>query len=83
MWLVCGSSASRDRCAPNLTTLLYAVCNRAVVGLGAVFTLGTSVMVWLNNYYNGYSESSEHFSTAGHGIKTGLTASDIVSKWTW
>eukprot|EP00966_Prymnesium_polylepis_P211615 4900466-Prymnesium_polylepis.1 len=27
--------------------------------------------------------SSEHFNTAGRNVKTGLTASVIVSQWTW
>merc|ERR1719498_948875 len=27
--------------------------------------------------------TSEHFNTAGRDVKTGLTASVIVSQWTW
>lgn len=54
-----------------------------VAGLGAVFSLITSFMVWLDDRYNGVVENSESFSTAGRSINVGLTACDIVSKWTW
>lgn len=33
--------------------------------------------------FNGVNITSEHFNTAGRSIKTGLTASVIVSQWTW
>jgi SSS family transporter len=39
--------------------------------------------VWLGDRYSGHEMSSEEFSTAGRSIKVGLTACDIVSKWTW
>lgn len=54
-----------------------------VVAFGALFTLLTSVLVFLDHRYGGSSSSSEQFSTAGRSIKAGLTACDIVSKWTW
>ncbi len=54
-----------------------------VIGLGLVFSLLTSGMVWLDDKFGGASSSSESFSTAGRSIKMGLTACDIVSKWTW
>lgn len=54
-----------------------------VAGLGTVFSLFTSFMVWLDERYNGVVGGSENFSTAGRSINVGLTACDIVSKWTW
>ena len=50
---------------------------------GALFTLLTSVLVWLDYRFGGTSHTSEQFSTAGRTVKAGLTACDIVSKWTW
>ena len=40
-------------------------------------------MVWLDEKFGGSQITSESFSTAGRSIKMGLTACDIVSKWTW
>ena len=40
-------------------------------------------MVWLDEKFGGSQTTSESFSTAGRSIKMGLTACDIVSKWTW
>eukprot|EP00775_Hariotina_reticulata_P003269 gene3269-3546_t len=54
-----------------------------VVAFGALFTLLTSVLVFLDHRFGGSSHTSEQFSTAGRSIKAGLTACDIVSKWTW
>lgn len=54
-----------------------------VVAFGALFTLLTSVLVFLDYRFGGASHTSEQFSTAGRSIKAGLTACDIVSKWTW
>ncbi|KAL6748794.1 urea active transporter [Haematococcus lacustris] len=55
-----------------------------VVGLGGIFSVLTSGLVWLDQRFSGHSkESSEHFATAGRSINVGLTACDIVSKWTW
>jgi len=54
-----------------------------VVGLGGVFSLFTAGMVYLGDKYTGHVHTSEEFSTAGRSIKVGLTACDIVSKWTW
>lgn len=52
-------------------------------GLGAVFGFITAGLVWIDIKYGGFNTSSEHFSTAGRSIKAGLTACDIVAKWTW
>merc|ERR1719396_101593 len=40
-------------------------------------------MVYLDKRYNHTVHTSEHFNTAGRMVKTGLTASVIVSQWTW
>jgi Na+/proline symporter len=41
--------------------------------------------VYINNKRRGIdsAHNSEHFSTAGREIPAGLTAADVVSKWTW
>mmetsp|Transcript_8216 Transcript_8216/g.11087 ORF Transcript_8216/g.11087 Transcript_8216/m.11087 type:complete len:684 (+) Transcript_8216:550-2601(+) len=39
--------------------------------------------VFLDKRYVGVNISSEFFNTAGRSVKTGLTASVIVSQWTW
>merc|ERR1719463_670310 len=40
-------------------------------------------MVYLDKKYNKTEHTSEYFNTAGRTVKTGLTASVIVSQWTW
>ncbi|KAL6756843.1 hypothetical protein V8C86DRAFT_1810197 [Haematococcus lacustris] len=55
-----------------------------VVGLGGFFSILTSGLVWIDQKFSGNGpQTSEHFSTAGRSIPVGLTACDIVSKWTW
>jgi len=54
-----------------------------VLGFGAFFSIFTTVMVYLDKTYNGTKQTSEYFNTAGRNVKTGLTASVIVSQWTW
>lgn len=55
-----------------------------VLGFGAFFSLFTTVIVYLDKVFSGNaSQTSEHFNTAGRMVKTGLTASVIVSQWTW
>mmetsp|Transcript_30219 Transcript_30219/g.72528 ORF Transcript_30219/g.72528 Transcript_30219/m.72528 type:complete len:280 (-) Transcript_30219:8-847(-) len=55
-----------------------------VVGFGALFSVITTIIVMIGQKYGGHGEiTSEHFNTAGRSIKTGLTASVIVSQWTW
>jgi hypothetical protein len=55
--------------------------------LGCVFAFIVGVMVHLSN--RGLSDTdqtgtnSEVFTTAGRTISAGLTAADVVSKWTW
>mmetsp|Transcript_26647 Transcript_26647/g.68655 ORF Transcript_26647/g.68655 Transcript_26647/m.68655 type:complete len:685 (+) Transcript_26647:445-2499(+) len=55
-----------------------------VIGLGAVFALSTVALVWLDSKYGGTNNNnSEDYNTAGHSMKTGLVACNVVSKWTW
>jgi len=54
-----------------------------VLGFGAFFSVFTTVIVYLDKVYNGTKQTSEFFNTAGRNVKTGLTASVIVSQWTW
>jgi len=54
-----------------------------VLGFGAFFSVFTTVLVYLDKKYNGTEHTSEFFNTAGRTVKTGLTASVIVSQWTW
>jgi len=54
-----------------------------VLGFGAFFSLFTTIMVYLDKEANGTVTTSEFFNTAGRNVKTGLTASVIVSQWTW
>lgn len=54
-----------------------------VLGFGIVFGMFTVGLVYLERFLSGQKMSSEFFNTAGRTIKTGLTASVIVSQWTW
>lgn len=54
-----------------------------MLAFGFVFSLLTSLIVYLNYTYGNTAMTSEEFNTAGRSIKTGLTASVIVSQWTW
>lgn len=54
-----------------------------VLGFGAFFSVFTTLLVYLDKVYNKTTHTSEFFNTAGRNIKTGLTASVIVSQWTW
>ena len=54
-----------------------------LVGFGAFFSAVTTVLVYLDKYANGTVHTSEFFNTAGRTVNTGLTASVIVSQWTW
>lgn len=55
-----------------------------VLGFGAIFCVITTVLVALEKYFGENAEmTSEHFNTAGRTVKTGLTASVIISQWTW
>eukprot|EP00892_Ulva_mutabilis_P007270 jgi/Ulvmu1/4915/UM201_0007.1 len=54
-----------------------------IIGFGFVFSLVTSLIVYVDYTFGGTAMTSEEFNTAGRNIKTGLTASVIVSQWTW
>lgn len=53
-----------------------------VVGVGAVFAVGMSLTSWLLSRYMNEVQDSEMFMTAKHSVKSGLTASAVVSSWT-
>jgi len=54
-----------------------------ILGFGAFFSVFTTFLVFLEQKFAGVTINSEHFNTAGRNVKTGLTASVIVSQWTW
>merc|ERR1711966_430334 len=54
-----------------------------VIGFGIFFSLVPGLILKANQRYGGVNVSSEYFNTAGRNVKTGLTASVIVSQWTW
>lgn len=54
-----------------------------VLGFGGFFSLFTTLIVFVDYYFGGTAMTSEMFNCAGRSIKTGLTASVIVSQWTW
>jgi len=55
-----------------------------VIGFGALFSIFTTMVVFADKKFAGNANiTSEHFNTAGRMVKTGLTASVIVSQWTW
>jgi len=55
-----------------------------VLGFGFLFSIFTTILVFIEKFFGENTEmTSEHFNTAGRMVKTGLTASVIVSQWTW
>merc|ERR1719330_246112 len=54
-----------------------------MLGFGAFFSIFTTILVYLDKNANGTKHTSEFFNPAGRTVKTGLTASVIVSQWTW
>ncbi|CZR52802.1 uncharacterized protein PAC_02679 [Phialocephala subalpina] len=53
-----------------------------IVGLGTAFALGMGAVSWGLECYFAEVQTSEMFMTAKHSVKTGLTASAVVSSWT-
>jgi hypothetical protein len=53
-----------------------------VVGVGAAFAIGMSGISWGLERFFAEKQTSEMFMTAQHSVKTGLTASAVVSSWT-
>ncbi|KAJ3344211.1 hypothetical protein HDU93_000001, partial [Gonapodya sp. JEL0774] len=54
-----------------------------VIGFGAFFAVVMTLITKAQERYLGEVQTSEQFMTAGRTIKTGLTASAVVSAWTW
>lgn len=54
-----------------------------VLAFGLAFALATVALVYLDQYVFRRTMNSEYFNTAGRSVRTGLTASVIVSQWTW
>jgi SSS family transporter len=55
-----------------------------VLGFGLAFSIFTTIIVYMERRFSGSDGiTSEQFNTAGRTVKTGLTASVIVSQWTW
>jgi len=76
--------AGRDSYFQGATPLDTWVGYVVVIGFGALFSIFTTIVVYLDKTFAGNaSMTSEHFNTAGRMVKTGLTASVIVSQWTW
>jgi Na+/proline symporter len=61
----------------------YGIC----LGIGTGFALLVAVLVWFANRQQAADHTdftnSEVYTTAGRSIGVGLTAADVVSKWTW
>ncbi|KAI1635736.1 putative sodium/proline symporter [Biscogniauxia mediterranea] len=53
-----------------------------IIGLGAVFAIGMSVVSFLLSRRMAEIQTSEMFMTAKHSVKTGLVSSAVVSSWT-
>lgn len=53
------------------------------LGFGCFFCVFTLLLVYLDQKYGGTKITSEQFNTAGRSVQVGLTASVIVSQWTW
>ena len=54
-----------------------------VILFGVLFSLLTSVLIWLEYQYTDAKNTSEQFNTAGRTVKTGLISNVICSQWTW
>jgi Na+/proline symporter len=54
-----------------------------LIGAGVVFSILVIALTYFERVFAGVQATSEHFNTAGREVKTGLTASVIVSQWTW
>jgi Na+/proline symporter len=75
-----GKTSFFDGAAPLSEASGYII----VIGMGLGMTLLAAVLTHLEvAYTRSGAISSEFFNTAGRSVKTGLTASVIVSQWTW
>merc|ERR1719386_399646 len=70
-------------CVSDSTPLSEGVGWLVVVGFGFFFTMFTVLLSRYEYKTLGTSQSSELFNCGGRNVGPGLTASAIVSKWTW
>lgn len=63
--------------------LSHAIGYSLLVAFGLAFGIVTIGLVYLDQYFFRRVMNSEYFNTAGRSVRTGLTASVIVSQWTW
>lgn len=54
-----------------------------VLAFGLAFGAATVALVFIDQYIFRRAMNSEYFNTAGRSVRTGLTASVVVSQWTW
>lgn len=77
---------SQYRCRTQFFTefpLSVGIGYAVVLAFGLAFGLATVALVYLDQYLFRRNTNSEYFNTAGRSVRTGLTASVIVSQWTW
>lgn len=67
----------------NTTELSEAVGFVIVLAFGISFGIATVGLVLIERKVLNRPMDSEFFNTAGRNVKTGLTASVLVSQWTW
>jgi SSS family transporter len=67
----------------NTTPLPLSAGYAIVLGFGGFFMVFTTLLVYIDKTYNHTKITSEQFNTAGRSVAMGLTASVIVSQWTW
>ena len=53
-----------------------------IVGIGAAFAIGMSLLSWVLSRYFNELQDVEMQMTAKHSVQTGLIASAVVSSWT-
>lgn len=68
---------------PKEPFLSQAVGYAVVLAFGLAFGFVTVALVYMDQYFFRRTMNSEYFNTAGRSVRTGLTASVIVSQWTW
>eukprot|EP00816_Leptocylindrus_hargravesii_P005076 CAMPEP_0196810538 /NCGR_PEP_ID=MMETSP1362-20130617/11390_1 /TAXON_ID=163516 /ORGANISM="Leptocylindrus danicus, Strain CCMP1856" /LENGTH=681 /DNA_ID=CAMNT_0042185577 /DNA_START=35 /DNA_END=2080 /DNA_ORIENTATION=+ len=79
-----GEYANSDSFFGGDPPLSEAIGWAVVLGFGLFFSVFTTLIVMADKYFGSKKAmTSEHFNTAGRMVKTGLTASVIVSQWTW
>jgi SSS family transporter len=77
--------AGQDSFFGGEAPLSEAIGYLVVLGFGAAFSIFTTLVVYAEKiiFKETGDMTSERFNTAGRMVKTGLTASVIVSQWTW